>query len=245
MFQMMDGWVHECRLGRSPDPLCLLNVLTRSLEAEGGMGDAQLRDEALTLFFAGHETTSHALSWTWCLLSQHPNAWSKLTEEVLRVLGDRRATFDDYRALEYTQQVLSESMRIYPPVFAVAREARVDTKLGDYDVPRGSHVVVGIYHAHHHARNHPDPERFDPLRFETSRATSMSAGSYLPFGSGARTCIGKRFAMLEATLMLATMAQRCGFDLAQATPPLPESRVTLSPKGGLRMRVRKTRALAS
>jgi cytochrome P450 len=241
MHAMMDGWVGECRAGRSPDPTCLLNVLVRSLEGGGSMSDAQLRDEALTLFFAGHETTSHALSWTWYLLSQHPAVWQKLADEVSRVVGERSVRFADFSALSYTRQVLDESMRLYPPVFAVAREARVDAVLGDFAVPKGSHVVVGIYHAQRDGRHHPEPERFDPDRFEPERLAKMPQGAYLPFGGGTRTCIGKRFALLEATLMLATIAQRCRFELAQAAHPAPESKVTLAPRGGLRMRMR-TRA---
>jgi cytochrome P450 len=203
------------------------------------MSDVQLRDEALTLFFAGHETTSHALTWTWYLLSQHPTVRERLSEEVSRVLAGRPARFEDYAALPYTQQVLSESMRLYPPVFAIAREARVEATLGEYTVPEGAHVVVGIYHAHQDARTYPDPTRFDPERFEAKRAATLPPGAYVPFGAGTRTCIGKRFALIEATLLLASIAQRCHFELAQSDAPIPDARVTLVPRGGIRMRVRR------
>lgn len=237
MHALMDAFIDEHAAGNADDEHCLLAVLTRGLDQEGAMTREQLRDEALTLFFAGHETTSHALSWTLSLLSRNPTERARVVEEVRRVLGDRPATFADVPRLEYVQQALSEGMRIYPPVHSVAREAFRDTKLGPYDVPAGAHVVAGIYHAHNDARWHPDPEQFRPERFAAESAKAMRPGSYLPFGAGTRTCIGKRFALMEATLILATLSQRCVLDQVDSSLPEYDAAITLAPRRGIAMRV--------
>lgn len=236
MRALMDGFIDEHASGRGTDDQCLLHVLAQGLGSAGFMSREQLRDEALTLFFAGHETTSHALSWTLALLAQNPEARAKLVREVERVLGGRPATFSDLPALEYTGQVLSEGMRLYPPAHTVLREAGRDTTLAGYDVPKGSHVVVSIFHAQRDARWHPDPLEFRPERFGADSASSMVPGSYVPFGAGTRVCIGKRFAVMEATLILATLAQHVTLDLVDARGPLANASITLAP-AELSMRV--------
>jgi cytochrome P450 len=218
------------------DPQCLLAVLSRAQSEPGAMSREQLRDEALTLFFAGHETTSHALSWTHYLLSQHPQARERLERELDELLGDRLPSYEDAARLTYTSQVLQESLRLYPPVHALLREARAATTLGPWRVPEGAHVLLGVYHVHHDPRHFPDPERFAPERFEPEAAARLHPGAYLPFGAGTRACIGKRFALLEATLLLATLYQRLRFELVQPAPELAAD-ITLAPRGGLRMRV--------
>ena len=218
------------------DANCLLAVLSRAQSEPGAMSREQLRDEALTLFFAGHETTSHALSWTHYLLSQHPEVRERLERELAEVIGERPPSYEDAARLTYTAQVLQESMRLYPPVYALIREARVATTLGSWHVPPGAHVLLGVYHVHHDARHFADPERFVPERFEPTAAARMHPGAYLPFGAGTRACIGKRFALLEATLLLATLYQRLRFELVQPAPERAAD-ITLGPRGGLRMRV--------
>jgi cytochrome P450 len=220
---------------------CLLSVLAQQLDQPGAMSRAQLMDETLTLFFAGHETTSHALSWTLYLLSQHAEVRERMTAEIDTVLGARPATFEDVARLTYTGQVLAESMRLYPPAFTLAREARAATQLGRWDVPAGTHLILGVYHAQRDARYHRDPERFLPERFAPEAAAAIHPGAYLPFGSGTRTCIGKRFAQLEATLLLATLYQSLTFELAQPQPPRRAADITLGPRP-LHMRVQRRRA---
>jgi cytochrome P450 len=220
------------------DANCLLAVLSKGLAEPGAMSREQLRDEALTLFFAGHETTSHTLSWTHYLLSQHPEVRLTLEREIDAVLGARLPTYEDAAKLVYTGQVLQESMRLYPPAFALLREARNATSLGRWRVSAGTHVLLSVYHVHHDARHHADPERFLPERFQGDAAARLHPGAYLPFGAGTRACIGKRFAVLETTLLLATLYQRLRFELAQAHPPARAADITLGPRGGLRMRVR-------
>jgi len=240
--RMIDELIDSHRRGDPAlDDSCLLAVLSKGLAAPGAMSREQLRDEALTLFFAGHETTSHALSWTHYLLSQHPDARLLLVQEIDAVLGSRPPTYEDAAKLVYTGQVLQESMRLYPPVFVLLREARSETTLGRWQVPAGAHVLLAVYHAQHDARHHPDPERFAPERFRADAAARLHPGAYLPFGAGTRACIGKRFALLEATLLLATLYQRLRFELVQPHPPGRAADITLGPRGGLRMRVRQRR----
>lgn len=229
MRALMDGFIDDHASGRSDDDECLLHVLAQGLGGAGFMSRQQLRDEALTLFFAGHETTSHALAWTLSLLAQNPEVRSKLGFEVATVLDGRPATFDDLPALEYTGQVLSEGMRLYPPAHTVLREAGRDTTLAGYDVPKGSHVVASIFHAQRDARWHADPLEFRPERFGAEVAKNMLPGSYVPFGAGTRVCIGKRFALMEATLILATLAQHATLDLVDPRGPVANASITLAP----------------
>jgi cytochrome P450 len=235
--RMIDQLIEAHRRGDSAlADDCLLAVLARSLEEPGAMSREQLRDEALTLFFAGHETTSHALSWTHYLLSQHPEVRLTLERELDTRLGSRPPSYEDAAQLVYTGQVLQESMRLFPPVFALIREARNETSLGRWRVPAGAHVLLGVYHAHHDPRQHADPESFRPERFQPEAAARLHPGAYLPFGAGTRSCIGKRFALLEATLLLATLYQKLRFELV--APPRRAADITLAPRG-LRMRVQR------
>jgi len=236
MRALMDGFIDEHASGLGDDDQCLLHVLAQGLGSDGFMSREQLRDEALTLFFAGHETTSHALSWTLSLLARNPAVRAKLGREVDEVLGGRAATFADLPALEYTAQVLGEAMRLYPPAHSVLREAARDTTLAGYDVPQGSHVVVSIFHAQRDGRWHAGPLEFRPERFEAEAAKIMKPGSYVPFGAGTRVCIGKRFALMEATLILATLAQHVTLDCLDDGEPVASASITLAPVE-LRMRV--------
>lgn len=198
----------------------------------------QLRDELVTLFVAGHETTALALTWTWHLLAQHPEGEAQLHAELDRVLGGREPAVTDLPQLVYAEQVLSEAMRLYPPAYVLLRVCVEEARIGGYRIPQGSDVIVRVYHTHHDARWFPDPERFDPERFARGRRRTIPPCAYLPFGAGTRLCVGKNFAMLEALLILACVAQR--FSLQS----LPGSRVdldmalTLAPKRGLPMRLR-------
>ena len=222
--------------GDRTDLLTLL-LLAQDTEGDGGgMTDAQLRDEAMTIFLAGHETTANALTWTWHLLSRNPDVEFRFHEELDRVLGGRLPAVADLPRLRYTEMVLSESMRLYPPAWIVGRRALVEHDLGGYRIPAGSILLLSQWITHRDARFFPDPLRFDPLRFTPEAQAARPKFSYFPFGGGPRVCIGEGFAWMEGVLLLATIARRW-----RLTPtgdePTPAAMITLRPKGGLRMRI--------
>ena len=223
---------------RPDQPVDLLQRLLEARDDEGDGGrltDKEIRDQLVTFFLAGHETTSQALTWTFYLLSQNPRVVTRLHAEVDGVLGRRAPRFEDVDALRYTEQVVKESMRLYPPVYAIARKAIVDTQIGNYDVPAGSEIGLWIYMPHRDPRWFPRPESFEPERFADAQSIQRMKQAYIPFGLGARTCIGKAFATIEAVLLLATIAQ--GFDLSLAPGQRVglKPRVTLIPKYGMKM----------
>lgn len=215
----------------------LLSMLLAARDEEDGsaMTDEEVRNEALTLILAGHETTANALSWTWMLLARHPEVEARFHAELDEVLDGRDPTPDDFPRLVYTRQVLAESMRLYPPVWAVGREAICDTQLGGHFVRKGAQVIVMTYFVHHDPRWYPDPERFDPERFTEEAAAARPKFAYFPFGGGNRRCIGEGFAWMEGVLVLATLGQRWKFRMAEDQPVIPDPRITLRPKGGLKM----------
>jgi cytochrome P450 len=194
-----------------------------------------LRDELLTLFLAGHETTSHALTWTFYLLSQHPEVEAKLHAELDAVLGGRLPTMADLPSLPYTDMVLSETMRLYPPAPVVSRTATEEVEIGGYPIPAGAEVVIWLYWTHHDPRWFPEPEAFRPERFAQGVPAAVK-GAFLPFGGGTRLCVGKEFALMEARLVLATVAQRYRLELVPGQRIAPRFAVTLSPQNGLKMR---------
>jgi cytochrome P450 len=217
----------------------LLSMLLMAVDEEGDGGrmtDQQLRDEAMTLFLAGHETTANALAWTWYLLSLNPPAADAMRRELDAVLGDRLPTPADYARLPYTEMVVAESMRMFPPAWAVSRLAIEDATIGEWLVPRGAVVVAAQAVTHRDARWFSDPERFDPLRFTPEAKASRPKLAYFPFGAGPRICIGEAFAWMEAVLIVATIAQRWKLELV-ARDVTPQASITLRPKGGIRMRV--------
>jgi cytochrome P450 len=212
----------------------LLSLLLAVRDEDGEpMNDRQVRDEAVTILLAGHETTALALGWTWHLLAQHAEAEEKLHAEVDRVLDGRPATAADLPALTYTRMALAEALRMYPPAWAVARRALVEHELGDYRIPAGSIVFVSQAVTQRDPRYFPDPERFDP---ERARDGERRAG-FLPFGDGPRLCIGERFAWMEGVLLLATLARRWQLRLVPGQRIALQPIVTLRPKHGIRMRL--------
>ena len=217
----------------------LLSMLLFAVDEEGdrsGMTNEQLRNEVMTLFLAGHETTANALTWAWVLLAQNTEAESALHEELDSVLeGGRPPTVEDLSALRYTEMVVAETMRLYPPAYAIGRLSLEDQEVGGYLIPRGSLVLVSQYVMHRDPRFFPDPERFDPLRFAPEAKSERPQFSYFPFGGGPRRCIGEGFAWTEATLMLATIARRWRLRLAHDGRVEPQPRITLRPKGEVRM----------
>jgi cytochrome P450 len=222
----------------------LLSMLMHARDEEGdggGMSDRQLRDEVMTIFLAGHETTANALAWTWYLLAQHPEVEAKLHAELDRVLdgGRRLPAVEDLAALRYTEMVFSESMRLYPPAWTVGRLAVKDYEVGGYTVPAGSLVLISQYVMQRDPRFWPDPLRFDPERWTPEARESRPQYSYFPFGAGARRCVGEGFAWMEGSLLIASIARRWRMRLDPAHPVVEHPRITLRPKHGVRVTLEK------
>jgi len=225
----------------------LLGRLLAAQDDDGtSMSDQQLRDEAVTLFLAGHETTALALAHTLYFLSKHPDVRRRVFAELDEVVGDRTPRADDYRRLEYLGRVLKESMRLLPPAWTTGREATEDVEIGGYHVPKGGQVLMSQWVVHRDPRWFPNPEAFDPDRWEDP--SELPRYAYFPFGGGPRVCIGNHFAMMEATLVLAAVLQRYRVDLLPGERLELKPSVTLRQKGpGLRARLfeRADRATAS
>jgi cytochrome P450 len=226
-----------------PDKGDLLSMLLASKYEDGdAMSNDQVRDEVLTIFLAGYETVANALTWTWYLLSQHPEVETKLHAELDTVLGvgseARLPTLADYQNFSYTEQVFAESMRLYPPAWAMGRMAVDDVHLGPYDIPAGTHVFFSQYIMSRTPEYFPDPLRFDPDRFTPEAKATRPKFAYFPFGGGSRQCIGESFAWMEGVFSLATIAQRWRMEYLGATPPVPQAKITLRPRDPLRMRLR-------
>jgi len=211
-------------------------LLAQDEEGDGGsMTDTQLRDEAMTLFVAGHETTANALTWTWYLLSQHQDVEAKLHEEIDAVLAGELPTADDVAKLRYTEMVLAESMRLYPPAWTLGRRVLSDYQVGDYVIPANSIVLMSPWVMHHDARYFPEPFTFDPERWTAEARESRPKFSYFPFGGGPRVCIGEQFAWMEGVLLIATIAQQWQMRLAPGHRVETRPMITLRPRYGMRM----------
>jgi len=236
---LIDRFVQD-RRGNDRGRDDLLSRLLRATDSESGGGamtDRQLRDEAITLFTAGHETTANALTFTFFLLSQHPQVERTLTHELRSVLGGRLPTAEDAEKLLYTRMVLSESMRLYPPAWALGRESITSCQVGGYSVPSGSVVLLSQWVTHRDRRWWADPLRFDPLRFSPENRAERPRWAYFPFGGGSRQCIGESFAWMEATLVLATLAQKWRMEYLGQGPPRLRPLITLRPRDPVRVRL--------
>lgn len=218
----------------------LLSMLLLAQDEEGsggGMTDKQVRDEALTLFLAGHETTANALTWTWYLLSRNPEAEGKFHDEIDRVLDGRVPTIDDLPKLKYVEMVFSESLRLYPPAWGIGRRAIEPYHVGGYIIPPSAVIMMSPFVVHRDPRWFPDPEKFNPERFLPEAAAARPKFSYFPFGGGARVCIGERFAWMEGALLLATLAQKWRLRLVPGHPVETRALITLRARHGMRMTV--------
>jgi cytochrome P450 len=217
----------------------LLSVLLHARDEETGesMNDLQVHDEVITLLLAGHETTAVALTWTWHLLSTHPDVERRLQAELSSVLGGRAPAPDDLPHLSYTRMVIEEAMRLYPPVWAILRRAIDDDEIGPYRVPAGTSIFISPYAMHRHPAFWDDPETFDPDRFSPERSAGRPHFAYVPFGGGPRQCIGNTFAVTEAQLILATVAQRYQLRTVPAHTVKANPLITLRPQGGLPVRL--------
>lgn len=211
-------------------------LAARDEEDGAGMNDRQLRDEVMTIFLAGHETTANTLSWTWYLLSQNPEAERKFHQELDTVLQGRKPVYEDLDRLPYLQQVIWESMRIYPAVWAVNREVVREVEIGGHTFEKGDTVMMSQYVMHRNPKYYQDPDQFIPERFEGDLLKKIPQYAYFPFGGGPRICIGNHFALMEASLILARIGSEYKLRMAPDHAPVePEPLITLRPKYGLKM----------
>jgi cytochrome P450 len=227
--------------GGGGDDLLAMMLAARDEETGAGMSDKQLRDEVATILMAGHETTANALNWTFYLLAAHPSVRATVEAEVARVLGPRAANADDVEKLNYTRQVIEESMRLYPPAHIISRRALAADELDGVHVPAGATVVISPWVMHRHRKWWDEPERFDPGRFTPERAAARPRFAYLPFGGGPRICIGAAFALTEAVAILATVVKRYRLRLAPGFQVAPVGLITLRPRDGLKMTLESRR----
>ncbi len=225
------------RRGSGEDRGDLLSALLHAKDEQGAMSDQQLRDELVTLFLAGHETTSLALTYAFYFLSQNREMEQKAHEEAVRVLGDRPANADDVERLDYIGRVIKEAMRLYPPVWTIGRELLEDIELAGYTLEKGSTLLFSQWVTHRLPEYFPEPERFDPDRWLPERAEGIHKFAYFPFGGGPRICIGNHFAIMEAVLLLATLIRKYRLELLPNQELEFHPSVTLRMKKGLRMRL--------
>ena len=231
------GLIEERRAspGDRGDLLSMLLMAQDEEQGGQGMSDAQVRDEAMTIFLAGHETTANALAWTWYLLSEAPAVEARLHAEVDRVLGGRTPTLADIPQLPFVEQVIKESMRLYPPAWVIGRRAIDEYAVGGYVLPPRSIVLLSPYVLQRDARFFPEPKAFMPERWTPEFGQALPAFAYFPFGGGTRRCIGEAFAWMELILVTATIAQHWRLRLVPGHPVVPQPVVTLRMKHGLRM----------
>ncbi|MGH3756336.1 cytochrome P450 [Actinophytocola sp.] len=218
------------------------DVLTRLIastakEADKRVADRRMRDELVTLLLAGHETTASTVGWTLDLVSQHPEVSDRLREEAVAVYGDRRPTYEDLPRLRYTNMVLQEAMRLFPPVWILPRRAVGDDEVGGYHVPAGAEVLISPYTLHRHPRYWVDPLRFDPERFDPDVRTDRPRYAHIPFGAGPRFCVGNHLGMMEATFIISTLARELRLEKVPGFRVKPEPMMSLRLGGGLPMTV--------
>jgi cytochrome P450 len=233
VYRMIEG--HRRR--GAADKMSLLDLMLSASPDESPASEQSLRDQVITIFLAGYETVANALAWTWYLLSENPQCEQCLHEEVDRELQSRQPCYDDIPRLCYTEMVLAESMRLYPPAWAMGRYALADFHLGEFFLPAKTTVLMSQFITHRDPRFFPDPLHFDPERFTADAKSRRTKFTYFPFGAGARQCIGESFAWMEAILLLATLAQKWKLGLIPGQIVEPEPLITLRPKYGMRMLV--------
>ena len=238
--EVVGGFVARGKARTTPGTDLLSRLIAARDDDGKPMTDRQLRDEAMTLYLAGHETTALTLSWAWYLLARHPDAEAKLVDEWSSVLNGRTPTADELAKLPYTDAVLAEAMRLYPPVYLIGREATKDLELGGYPVRKGTTVFMSQWVSHRDPRYFgPDPETFRPERWLDGLANRIPRYAYYPFGGGPRVCIGNTFALMEAAIMLAGVGQHYRFTLDPDPPVELKPQITLLPKNGIPATLRR------
>ncbi len=223
--------------GKEDDLLAML-IETRDEETGESMSDRQLRDEVMTIYLAGHETTANVLSWVWYLLSKNPDAARKVGEEVYHVLKGRPPSFEDLPALVYTRMVIDETLRLYPPAWIFTRRAVEEDEIGGCSIPEGSRLMISPYVTHRRPEFWENPEGFDPERFAPESSNGSQRYAYYPFGGGPRQCIGNNFALMETTLVVSAVMQRYRLDLIPGQEVKAQPRSTLGPRPGVWVRLR-------
>ena len=233
--------LHERRAsGVDHGDLLSMLLLAQDTEGDGeGLTDQQIRDEVVTIFLAGHETTASALTWSWYLLAQHPEAQQRLHAELDAVLGDRPPGLDDLPHLPYTSGVFAEALRLYPTAAMIFRRALEDHPVGEYMIPKGGIIMLSQYAMHRDPRFYPNPDAFDPDRWAPEVRANRPRFSYFPFGGGPRVCIGEGFATMEGALVLATIAQRWQPQLLAERPVQLDPKLGTRPSDELRLRLER------
>ena len=236
--EVVFGMIRE-RRASGVDRGDMLGMLLATRDADDGTGlsDREVRDQAMTILLAGHETTANTLAWSFYLLGRHPEVREKLEREVDTVLAGRPATVADLPSLPYALSVIKEAMRLYPPAYMLGRRATRELTIGEARIPKDQVVLVNVIGIHRRSDVFSDPDRFDPERFTPEREKALPPCGYMPFGAGPRICIGNHFALMEGQLVLATLAQKLRFELVSKEPVGTDPLVTLRPKGGLPVRV--------
>lgn len=228
------------RRAQADDAGDLLSMLLKARDEDGSqMSDRQLRDEVMTLFLAGHETTALVLAWTWYLLGGNPDAEKKFHAELDEVIGDREPTFDDLPRLKFTEKIAKESMRLYPPAYGLGREAINDCEIGGYRVPAGTQVFMFQWVTQRDPRFFDDPQAFKPERWTEEFEAQLPRYAYFPFGGGPRACVGAAFAMMEMMLVLATIGQKFRLELVRDHPVETYPAMSLRPKHGVKVVLRQ------
>ena len=227
----------QAHRSRRSDGGSLLDLMLAASPDRSAESEQSLRDQVITIFLAGYETVANALSWTWYLLSQNPDCERRFHEEIDRELQGRNPTYEDVARLRYVEMVLAESMRLYPPAWAMGRQACNDFQVGEYFLPAKTTVLISQFITHRDQRFFPDPVRFDPERFTPEAKARRTKFTYFPFGAGFRQCIGESFAWMEGELLLATLGQKWRLNLVEGHRIEPEPLITLRPKYGMKMRV--------
>jgi len=229
----------ESRRKSGADHPDLMGMLMAVQDEETGekMSDRQLRDEAMTLFLAGHETTALALTWLFYCLHFNPDVVIKLQNEAKRVLNGRTPVAEDLHKLEYTRQVIEEGLRLYPPAWMVGRKALEDDEIGGFHIPKGWNLLMPTFIVHRDPAWWTDPEKFDPTRFEKDKVKDRNRFSYFPFGGGQRLCVGNNFAIMEMQLAVSMIIRKFNFRLVEGFKPVLDPLITLRPKGGMMMHV--------
>jgi cytochrome P450 len=221
----------------------LLQILLEAKYSDTGegMSDQQVLSESMQLLVAGHETSSNALSWTLYLLSKHPECVTRIRNELDNVIGNRELTYSDLPKLEFTTQVIEESLRLYPPFWMVDRVALADDRVMDISIPKRTTVVVYIYGVHHTSKYWQDPERFVPLRFSKENKKQHTAFTYLPFGGGPKNCIGGNYAMLQMLIILSILLRTYDCELVPNQTIEPRPMIILRPRNGIKMNFTRIR----